>query len=58
MLAPEVETRPWAEQFVIDDAQYRNQLDYIQAYSAFYKKKFEAAGIGPAGAGGDRKSVV
>ena len=52
MLAPEVETRPWAEQFVIDDAQYRNQLDYIQAYSAFYKKKFEAAGIGPAGAGG------
>lgn len=52
MLAPEVETRPWAEQFVIDDAQYRNQLDYLQAYSAFYQKKFEAAGIGPAGAGG------
>ncbi|MBZ0261231.1 MAG: AMP-binding protein [Hyphomicrobiales bacterium] len=52
MLAPEVETRPWAEQFVIDDAQYRNQLDYLQASSAFYQKKFEAAGIGPAGAGG------
>ena len=52
MLAPEVETRPWAEQFVIDDAQYRNQLDYLLAYSAFYQKKFEAAGIGPAGAGG------
>lgn len=52
MLAPEVETRPWAEQFVIDDAQYRNQLDYLHAHSAFYRKKFEAAGIGPAGAGG------
>jgi phenylacetate-CoA ligase len=52
MLAPEVETRPWAEQFVIDDAQYRNQLDYLLAHSAFYQKKFEAAGIGPSGAGG------
>ena len=52
MLAPEVETRPWAEQFVIDDAQYRNQLDYLQAHSAFYQKKFEAAGIGESGAGG------
>ena len=52
MLAPEVETRPWAEQFVIDDAQYRNQLDYLNAHSAFYRKKFEAGGIGPAGAGG------
>ena len=48
MLAPEVETRPWAEQFVIDDAQYRNQLDYLHAHSAFYQKKFEAAGIGSA----------
>ncbi len=52
MLAPEVETRPWAEQSVIDDAQYRNQLDYLQAHSAFYQKKFKAAGIGAAGAGG------
>jgi phenylacetate-CoA ligase len=52
MLAPEVETRPWAEQSVIDDAQYRNQLEYLQEYSSFYQKKFEAAGIGAAGAGG------
>jgi phenylacetate-CoA ligase len=52
MLAPEVETRPWAEQVVIDDAQYRNQLDYLRGHSAFYQKKFKAAGIGPSGAGG------
>ena len=44
MLAPEVETRPWAEQSVIDDAQYRNQLDYLHEHSAFYQKKFKAAG--------------
>jgi phenylacetate-CoA ligase len=52
MLAPEVETRPWAEQSVIDDAQYRIQLDYLNDHSAFYQKKFKEAGIDPAGAGG------
>jgi phenylacetate-CoA ligase len=52
MLAPEVETRPWAEQSVIDDAQYRNQLDYLYEHSTFYQKKLKAAGIDPAGAGG------
>lgn len=52
MLAPEVETRPWAEQSVIDDAQYRNQIEYLYEHSAFYQKKFKAAGIDPARAGG------
>ena len=52
MLAPEVETRPWAEQSVIDDAHYRNQLEYLNEHSAFYREKFKAAGIDPAGAGG------
>ncbi len=52
MLAPEVETRPWAEQSVIDDAQYRNQLEYLHEHSAFYQEKFKAAGMDPAGAGG------
>ncbi len=52
MLAPEVETRPWAEQTVIDDAHYRNQIEYLRQHSAFYQKKFKSAGIGPAGAGG------
>ena len=52
MLAPEIETRPWAEQSIIDDAQYRNQLDYLYERSAFYQKKFKAAGIDPARAGG------
>ncbi|HUQ36128.1 MAG TPA: AMP-binding protein [Aestuariivirga sp.] len=52
MLAPEVETRPWAEQSVIDDAQYRNQLEYLYEHSAFYQEKFKAASIDPARAGG------
>jgi len=52
MLAPEVETRPWAEQSVIDDAQYRNQLEYLHEHSPFYQNKFKAAGMDPARAGG------
>ena len=43
MLAPEIESRPWAEQFVIDDAHYRTQLDYLFERSAFYQKKLKAA---------------
>jgi phenylacetate-CoA ligase len=45
MLAPEVETRPWAEQFTVDDACYRTQLAYLFERSAFYRKKLEAAGF-------------
>jgi phenylacetate-CoA ligase len=39
MLEPEVETRPWAEQFVVDDASFREQLAYLLERSAFYRKK-------------------
>jgi phenylacetate-CoA ligase len=42
MLAPEIETRPWAEQSAIDDAHYRTQLVYLFERSPFYRKKLKA----------------
>ena len=45
MLAPEVETRPWAEQLAADDASYREQLAYLFERSAFYREKLEGAGV-------------
>jgi phenylacetate-CoA ligase len=50
MLAPEVETRPWAEQAALDDDAYREQLAYLFERSPFYREKLadldsaEAAG--------------
>ena len=53
MLEPDVETRPWAEQLVLDDASYRAQLGYLLERSAFYREKLGASGIEtPADAGG------
>jgi phenylacetate-CoA ligase len=45
MLAPEVETRPWAEQLAVDDASYRAQLVHLFERSAFYREKLAAAGF-------------
>jgi len=45
MLAPEVETRPWAEQIAADDASYREQLAYLFERSAFYREKLDGAGV-------------
>jgi phenylacetate-CoA ligase len=45
MLAPEVETRPWAGQLSLDDARYRTQLAYLFERSAFYREKLAAAGV-------------
>jgi phenylacetate-CoA ligase len=47
MLAPEVETRPWAEQLALDDESYRAQLAYLLERSAFYREKL--AGLEPGG---------
>lgn len=44
---PDVETRPWAEQFAVDDASFREQLAYLLERSVFYREKL--AGIGPVG---------
>lgn len=48
MLAPEVETRPWAEQLELDDESYRAQLAYLFDRSAFYREKLAAAGFASA----------
>jgi phenylacetate-CoA ligase len=45
MLAPEVETRPWAQQLAVDDATYRAQLAYLFERSDFYRRKLPAAGV-------------
>jgi phenylacetate-CoA ligase len=45
ILAPEVETRPWAEQRAIDDAGYRSQLAYLCDRAPFYREKLTAAGF-------------
>ena len=58
MLAPEIETRPWAEQFVIDDAHYRTQLDYLFERSQFYRDKLKAAGFDSASAAGGLDDIA
>ena len=58
MLAPEVETRPWAEQLAIDDASYRDQLAYLFERSAFYREKLAAAGIASAGEAGGLAEIA
>jgi phenylacetate-CoA ligase len=48
MLDPEVETRPWAEQFAVDDASFRKQFAYLLERSRFYREKLaglEAVGL-------------
>ena len=46
MLAPEVETLPWAEQLALDDASYRAQLAYLLERSAFYREKLAGVDTG------------
>ena len=52
MLAPEVETRPWAEQQALDDERYRAQLAYLFERSTFYREKLGSAGFASAAAAG------
>ena len=49
MLDPQVETRSWEEQFVLDDAAYRLQLAYLVERSAFYREKLSLASADDAG---------
>jgi phenylacetate-CoA ligase len=58
MLAPEVETRPWAEQLAADDAAYRGQLEYMFERSAFYRAKLAAAGVDSAEAAGGLAQIA
>jgi phenylacetate-CoA ligase len=48
MLEPDVETRPWEEQLLLDDVSYRGQLAYLLERSAFYSEKLGAVGIAEA----------
>jgi phenylacetate-CoA ligase len=53
MLAPEVETRSWAEQLELDDRSYRAQREYLFERSPFYREKLAAACVAhPEAAGG------
>jgi phenylacetate-CoA ligase len=45
--SPDVETRPWEEQLLLDDASYRSQLAYVLDRSPFYREKL--AGIETSG---------
>ena len=58
MLAPEVETRPWAEQLAVDDACYRTQLAYLFERSAFYREKLAAAGFASEPAAGGLADIA
>jgi len=42
---PEVETRPVAEQYELDKAQYLRQIEYLFANSTFYQRKLAGAGF-------------
>jgi phenylacetate-CoA ligase len=58
MLAPEVETRPWEEQFAVDDASYRTQLAYLFDRSVFYREKLTEAGFASADAVGGLADIA
>jgi phenylacetate-CoA ligase len=58
ILAPEVETRPWAEQLAIDHASYRTQLAYLFDRSPFYREKLAAAGFASSEAAGGLANIA
>jgi phenylacetate-CoA ligase len=58
MLAPEVETRSWAEQLELDDRSYRAQLEYLFERSPFYREKLAAAGVAHAEAAGGLDEIA
>ena len=58
MLAPDVESRPWAEQLAVDDASYRTQLAYLFERSGFYREKLTAAGFASAEAAGGLAEIA
>jgi phenylacetate-CoA ligase len=58
VLAPDVETRPWADQRDLDDACYRAQLSYLLDRSAFYRDKLAAAGFASSRAAGGLPDIA
>ena len=58
MLAPEVESLPWAEQLALDEVSYRAQLAYLFERSAFYREKLAEAGFASAEAAGGLEEIA
>jgi phenylacetate-CoA ligase len=58
ILAPEIESRPWAEQLTVDDASYREQLVYLYDRSPFYRDKLTAAGFDSAADAGGLADIA
>jgi phenylacetate-CoA ligase len=58
MLAPEVESLPWAEQLELDDESYRMQLAYLFDRSAFYRAKLSTAGFDSSDAAGGLAEIA
>jgi phenylacetate-CoA ligase len=58
MIAPEVETRPWADQLADDDAAYRAQLAYLFERSAFYRAKLAGSGVASAAEAGGLSDIA
>jgi phenylacetate-CoA ligase len=58
MLAPEVETRPWAQQLAIDDECYRGQLSFLLERSPYYRERLTAAGLDSAEAAGGLAEIA
>ena len=58
ILDPEIETRPWAEQWAKDDAAYRAQLAYLFERSPFYRAKLASAGLADAKSAGGIEDIA
>jgi phenylacetate-CoA ligase len=58
ILAPEAETRPWAEQLGADDPPYRAQLAYLFERSQFYREKLTGAGFESADRAGGLSEIA
>jgi len=58
MFASDIETLPWADQLLFDDAHYRNQLVYLFERSDFHRRKFRDAGIASAASAGGLANIA
>src|SRR5215210_1117972 len=58
MPASEVELRPTAAQFGVDDVAYREQLAYLFERSRFYREKLAAAGVGSVATAGGLADIA
>ena len=54
---PQVETRPWADQVVLDDEPYRAQIAYLFENSSFYRHKLAEAGFPDAASVGGLENI-